>query len=80
MIKIRFGGGLAVIKDNFVFYMGGYNSTGTHKSLEMLDLTSKSPCWKSSVGMLTKRRNLGVGVLNNYIYAVSYIEILLIRN
>jgi len=60
--------------------MGGFYSDETYKSVEMLDFTSKSPCWKSSVDMLTKRRHLGVGLINNYIYAVSYIEILLIRN
>jgi len=80
LITPRFSGGLAVIKDNFVFYMGGYNSKGTYKSLDILDLSSKCPYWRSSADMLVTRRHLGVGTINNYIYAVSYIEILLIRN
>ncbi|XP_060858164.1 kelch-like protein 2 [Metopolophium dirhodum] len=67
----RLSGGLAVIKNNFVFYMGGYNSEGTYKSLEILDLSSTCPGWKTSVDMLVTRRHLGVGTINNYIYAVG---------
>eukprot|EP00102_Acyrthosiphon_pisum_P027940 XP_016665150.1 PREDICTED: ring canal kelch homolog [Acyrthosiphon pisum] len=70
-IASRFSGGLAVVKDNFVIYLGGVNLGSAHQSVYMLDLSSESPYWKSSVDMLIKRRHLGVGVINNYIYAVG---------
>lgn len=42
-------------------------------SVDMLYLSIESPCWKSSVDMLVNREDLGVGVINDYLYAVSYI-------
>ncbi|XP_029347586.1 ring canal kelch homolog isoform X3 [Acyrthosiphon pisum] len=71
MIASRFSGGLAVVKDNFVIYMGGVNLGSVHQSVYLLDLSSESPYWKSTVDMLIKRRHLGVGVINNYLYAVG---------
>lgn len=73
----RFFGGLAVVKDNFVFAVGriGYGFNSPDHSVNVIDLSSESPHWKPTTNMLVKRRNLGVGVINNYIYAVSCIEI-----
>jgi len=71
MIRPRYGGCLAVVKDSLVFYIGGFYS----QSVDMLDLSSESPCWKPTVDMLHRRGQFGVGVINNRIYAVSYIEI-----
>lgn len=68
-------GGLALLKDNFVFAVGGVNGRSSLQSVDILDLSSESPCWKSCVDMLVKRRGLGVGILNNYLYAVSYVKI-----
>jgi len=79
MVASRFSGGLAVVKDNFVIYMGGMNLGSAHPSVYLLDLSSESLQWKPSVDMLVKRRHLGVGVINNYLYAVSFIEILVIN-
>jgi len=73
LMKIpRLSGGLAVVKDTFVFYMGGYcSSRKTYRSIDVLDLSSGSPFWKPFVDMIVPRRHLGVGVINNHIYAVS---------
>jgi len=76
MISPRYGGGLAVVKDNFVLYMGAHTYQ-ISESVHVLDLFSESPNWKPTTNMLVKREHLGVGVIDNYIYAVSYIEILL---
>lgn len=73
----RFFGGLAVVQDNFVYAVGriGYGFNSPDHSVNVIDLSSESPHWKPTTNMLVKRRNLGVGVINNYIYAVSCIEI-----
>jgi len=68
---------LALIADKFVFAVGSNYETNS-RSIEMLDLSSQSPCWVPMVDMLVSRSLLGVGILNNCIYAVSYINILLI--
>ncbi|XP_060875473.1 ring canal kelch homolog [Metopolophium dirhodum] len=70
MITRRCRGGLAVVKDNFVFAMGG-SPESLYQSVDVLDLSLESPCWKSSVDMLVNREDLGVGVINNYLYAVG---------
>jgi len=63
---------LAIINDNLVFDVGGYGpNLSPLRSVDVLDLSSESPCWKPSVGMLVDRLFLGVGVINNNIYAVS---------
>ncbi|XP_016658428.1 ring canal kelch homolog isoform X1 [Acyrthosiphon pisum] len=72
MITNRRNVGLAVVKDNLVFAVGG----STHffrqvRSVDVLDLSAESPCWKPSVEMFVKRNKVGVGVINNYLYAVS---------
>ncbi|XP_016658234.1 kelch-like protein 2 [Acyrthosiphon pisum] len=72
MITSRVNTGVCVVNDNLVFAVGGYNYQGEPlRSVDMLDLTSDSLCWKPSVDMLVKRSNLGVGAINNYIYAVG---------
>jgi len=77
MTTPRLGGSLAVIKDTFVFYIGGFRlSKETYQTFNVLDLSSELPSWKPSVEMIVPRRHLGVGVINNHIYAVSYIVII----
>ena len=46
-----------------------------YRFIDVLDLTSESSCWKPFVDMLVKRSQLGVGVINNCLYAVCYVEI-----
>jgi len=70
--------GLGVIKDKFVFALGVVNRSCS-QSVRMLDVSSQSPCWISTVDMLVCRKLPEVGVLDNCIYAVSFINILLIR-
>ena len=70
-------GGFGVISDQFVFAVGGLNLPSS-KSVRMLDVSSQSPSWVPMVDMLVSRNLLGVGVLGDSIYAVSYINILLI--
>jgi len=62
--------GLGVIRDQFVFVMSGVNGRSS-KSVRMLDVSSQSPSWVPMVDMLVSRRRLGVGVLDDCIYAVS---------
>jgi len=69
--------GIGVIRDQFVFALGGVNRSCS-QSVRMLDVSSQSPCWIPMVNMLVSRKLPGVGVLDNCMYAVSYINILLI--
>jgi len=62
--------GLGVIGNQFVFVVGGVNRLSS-KSVMMLDVSSQSPSWVPMVDMLVSRNCLGVGVLDNCIYAVS---------
>ncbi|XP_060870645.1 kelch-like protein 2 isoform X2 [Metopolophium dirhodum] len=62
--------GFCVISDQFVFVMGGVNGSSS-KSVSMLDVSSQSPSWVPMVDMLVSRWQLGVGVLDNCIYAVG---------
>ncbi|XP_016659571.1 ring canal kelch homolog isoform X2 [Acyrthosiphon pisum] len=78
MITPSLGGGLAVVNDNFAIHLGGENLDPTFQSGRGLDLSSESPRWKPTYNMLVKRELFGVSVINNCIYVVSYIEILLI--
>lgn len=76
MITSRKNAGLAVIKDNLVFAVGGSNDRNKPlRSVDVLDLSSESPCWKSSEGILVKRDITGVGVINDNLYAVSNFEL-----
>jgi len=76
MTKRRQRAGLAVMKDNLVFAMGGHDNDGfCRRSVEMLDLSSGSPRWRSSVDMLVKRKAVNVGVINDCLYAVSNVEL-----
>ncbi|XP_016659592.1 ring canal kelch homolog isoform X2 [Acyrthosiphon pisum] len=71
MITPSLGGGLAVVNDNCLLYLGGRNTESIFQSVHGLDLTSESPRWKPTYDMLVKRWGFGVGVINNYIYAVG---------
>ena len=66
----RLTGGLAVIRDQFVFAVGGVNESSS-RSVNMLDVSSQSPSWVPMADMLESRNELGVGVLDDCIYAVS---------
>lgn len=75
----RFSVGLAVLKNQCVFAVGGINRYNEHVSnVDVLDMSSPSPCWVPTVAMSLSRAHLGVTVLNNCIYAVSYKEIFFI--
>jgi len=72
LIKIRGRHGLAVIKDNLLFDVGGcHYDVLPVRNVDVLDLSSESPEWQPSVDMLVERDFLGVGVINDKIYAVS---------
>lgn len=71
--------GLAVLKDCRVFAVGGFNGSLRVRTVDMLDLSSPSPCWVPTVAMLARRGTLGVAVLDNCVYAVSYTEMFLFR-
>ncbi|XP_060875997.1 ring canal kelch homolog [Metopolophium dirhodum] len=71
MITPRRGVGLAVVKNNSVFAVGGFHYNSLHCSVDLLDLSSESPCWKPTVDMSVERGLLGVGVINNCVYAVG---------
>ncbi|XP_008183072.2 kelch-like protein 3 [Acyrthosiphon pisum] len=72
LITSRSSAGLATVKDNLVFALGGTVSYfSSLRSVDMLDLSSESPCWKPTVQMLNKRRWFGVGVINDNLYAVG---------
>jgi len=76
MITFRRFPDLAVTNDKLVYAVGG--SSHRYKilrSVEVLDLSSESPCWKPSVDMLVERYGFGVGVINNYLYVVSNVEL-----
>uniref|UniRef100_A0A2S2NRN3 Ring canal kelch n=1 Tax=Schizaphis graminum TaxID=13262 RepID=A0A2S2NRN3_SCHGA len=75
MIQSRNEAGLCVVKDHFVFAIGGVYSYGysdhSESSVEMLDVSSSSLCWVSKVSLLVGRKAFGVGVLYNCIYAIG---------
>ncbi|XP_029345949.1 ring canal kelch homolog isoform X2 [Acyrthosiphon pisum] len=71
MITSRYAGGLVVVNDNFALYFGGGNYESTFQSADALDVSSESPKWRPTYEMLVKRQWFGVGVINNYIYAVG---------
>ncbi|XP_003247935.1 ring canal kelch homolog [Acyrthosiphon pisum] len=71
MITPRRSVGLAVVKNNSVFAVGGFYNNSLHCSVDVLDLSSESPCWKPTIDMSVKRGLLGVGVIDNCVYAVG---------
>jgi len=73
----RVTAGVGVIKDQFVFVVGGVNQSSS-QSVSMLDVSLQLPCWVPMVDMLVSRHQLGVAILDDCIYAVSYTSILLI--
>eukprot|EP00102_Acyrthosiphon_pisum_P021201 XP_016658411.1 PREDICTED: ring canal kelch homolog [Acyrthosiphon pisum] len=62
--------GLCVLRDQFVFAVGGVNGLCS-QSVSMLDVSSQSPSWVPMANMVVKRLQLGVGVLDDCIYAVG---------
>ncbi|XP_029341383.1 kelch-like protein 3 [Acyrthosiphon pisum] len=71
LITSRPSAGLATVKDNLVFAVGGTVNYWSSRSVDMLDLSSESPCWKPTVQMLNERQCFGVGVINDNLYAVG---------
>lgn len=67
---------LALIADQFVIAVGRIQNSSmfcrSDQFIQMLDLFSRKSSWVPMVTMLVDRDRLGVGVLNNSIYAVSY--------
>lgn len=66
---------IALIKEHYVIALS--DECGS-RAVEMLDLSSTKPCWVSMDEMLVSREGLGVGVIDNCLYAVSISSILLI--
>lgn len=66
---------LALIADQFVIAIGHIQNSMFCKFdqfIQMLDLFSQKSSWVPMTNMLVHRERLGVGVLNNNLYAVSY--------
>ncbi|XP_003248731.3 ring canal kelch homolog [Acyrthosiphon pisum] len=66
----RWDAGLCVVRDQFVFAVGGVNSLCS-QSVTMLDVSSQSPSWVPMADMVVKRGRLGIGVLDDCIYTVG---------
>uniref|UniRef100_A0A2S2NAH7 Ring canal kelch n=1 Tax=Schizaphis graminum TaxID=13262 RepID=A0A2S2NAH7_SCHGA len=85
-IESRDAAGLCVVKDQFVFAIGGVDylrnkiNNGLKSSVEMLDVSSSFLCWIPKVHMLGSRKCFGVGVLNNCIYAIGGVGYVRRRN
>jgi len=75
MITSLNAGSLVVVNDNLALYLGSWLFESIFQSVDGLGLSSESPHWRPTYDMLGERKWVGVGVINNYIYAVSYIEI-----
>lgn len=73
MITTRRGDDLAVVNDNLVFALGGFDDDETFQSV--LELSSELRWWKPSVNMLVEREFLGVGVINHNLYVISNVEL-----
>ncbi|XP_001947287.2 kelch-like protein 2 [Acyrthosiphon pisum] len=73
IITSREGAGLAVLKDHLVVAVGGFDKDNNEylRSVTVVDVSSKSLCWKPSVDMIVKRKYPVVGVINDYLYAVG---------
>ncbi|XP_060857046.1 kelch-like protein 2 [Metopolophium dirhodum] len=73
MFTTREGAGLAVVKENLVFAVGGVdkNHVETLRSVAVLDVTSESSYWIQTVDMIVKREYPVVGVINDYLYVVG---------
>ncbi|KAL4083121.1 hypothetical protein QTP88_028451 [Uroleucon formosanum] len=73
LIRARGRNSLAVTNDNLVFVAGGHRTRRSIiKTVDVLDLSSESPCWQPNINMmLVERLFLGIGVINNNIYAVG---------
>jgi len=65
-------GYLTVINDQFVLAMDGVYLGSNCQLVEMLDVSSQSPCWIPMMNMLVNRTFFGVGLLDNCVYAVSH--------
>ncbi|XP_008187671.1 ring canal kelch homolog [Acyrthosiphon pisum] len=62
--------GFGVISDQYVFAVGGVNGSSS-MSVSMLDVSSQWPSWVPMADMLISRRQSGVGVLGDSIYAAG---------
>ncbi|KAL4083983.1 hypothetical protein QTP88_029299 [Uroleucon formosanum] len=73
LIRARGRNSLAVTNGNLVFVAGGHQiRKSIIKTVDVLDLSSESHYWQPSINkMLVERIFLGIGVINNNIYAVG---------
>ncbi|XP_003240190.1 kelch-like protein 3 isoform X2 [Acyrthosiphon pisum] len=72
MTMCLYSAGLSITKDQFLFGVGGVLQLSSNsRSVEMLDLTLPSPIWVQTVDMLVGRKNLGVALLDDCLYAVG---------
>ncbi|KAE9545636.1 hypothetical protein AGLY_001179 [Aphis glycines] len=71
MSKCYSKGCRTVIKDQFVLAMGGFQFGSNCQFVEMLDVSSQSPCWIPMMGLLVNRKDFGVGTLDNCVYAIG---------
>ncbi|KAL4083197.1 hypothetical protein QTP88_028527 [Uroleucon formosanum] len=73
LIRARRRHSLAITNDNLVFVAGGHHCRRSIiKTVDVLDLSSESLCWQPNINMmLFERLFLGIGVINNNIYAVG---------
>ncbi|KAF0717705.1 kelch-like protein 20 isoform X1 [Aphis craccivora] len=62
---------LTVINDQFVLAMGGVHLGSNCQLVEMLDVSSQSPCWIPIMNMLVNRTFFGVGSLDNCVYTIG---------
>lgn len=63
---------MSVVNNNLVFAVGGIvNHKSSLQSVDVLDLSLKSPCWKPTADLLVKRTCLGVAVIKAKLYALS---------
>jgi len=63
---------LTAIKDQFVLAVSVSHLGLRRQLVEMLDVSSHSPCWIPMMDMLVSRVHCGIGTLDNCVYAVSH--------
>ncbi|XP_025190839.1 ring canal kelch homolog [Melanaphis sacchari] len=70
IVKYNIDKKLGVMREQFVFAMGD-NGENLFQSVNMLDVFSPSFCWKPMADMLVYRKNPGVGIIKDSIYAIG---------
>ncbi|KAF0705009.1 ring canal kelch isoform X2, partial [Aphis craccivora] len=62
---------LTAIKDQFVLAVSVSHLGLRRQLVEMLDVSSHSPCWIPMMDMLVSRVHCGIGTLDNCVYAIG---------